>query len=107
MRGQPYSTPSYTLFPSAALFRATDYFVKPVCMDGLVDILSRVAADRGGTTNDGPFQEPGRFGKLLGQSESMEQLYVQLARVAATDVTTLLIGESGTDRKSPRLNSSH
>lgn len=78
---------------------ATDYLVKPVCMDRLAEILARVAADRGGAANDGPFQEPGRFGKLLGQSESMEQLYAQLSRVAATDATTLLIGESGTGKE--------
>src|SRR5690606_36707995 len=65
----------------------------------LAEILARVAADRGGAANDGPFQEPGRFGKLLGQSESMEQLYAQLSRVAATDATTLLIGESGTGKE--------
>ncbi|HYG44504.1 MAG TPA: response regulator, partial [Bordetella sp.] len=51
---------------------ATDYLVKPVCMDRLVEILNRVAADRGSARDDTPFQEPGRFGKLLGQSESME-----------------------------------
>jgi len=78
---------------------ATDYLVKPVSMDRLVEILTRVAADRGADTGNAPFQEPGRFGKLLGQSESMEQLYTQLARVAATDVTTLLIGESGTGKE--------
>ncbi|HYG44496.1 MAG TPA: sigma-54 dependent transcriptional regulator [Bordetella sp.] len=78
---------------------ATDYLVKPVCMDRLVEILNRVAADRGSARDDTPFQEPGRFGKLLGQSESMEQLYTQLARVATTDVTTLLIGESGTGKE--------
>jgi len=78
---------------------ATDYLVKPICMDRLVEILARVAADRGVDTSNAPFQEPGRFGKLLGQSESMEQLYTQLARVAATDVTTLLIGESGTGKE--------
>ncbi|MBV7486122.1 sigma-54 dependent transcriptional regulator [Bordetella sp. BOR01] len=78
---------------------ATDYLVKPVCMDRLTEILNRVAADRGAAIDNMPFQEPGRFGKLLGISDSMEQLYTQLARVAATDVTTLLIGESGTGKE--------
>ncbi|MBO9353819.1 response regulator [Bordetella petrii] len=78
---------------------ATDYLVKPVCMDRLTEILTRVAASCGAAVDQGPFQEPGRFGKLLGQSESMERLYTQLARVAATDVTTLLIGESGTGKE--------
>ncbi|GAB1579204.1 sigma-54-dependent transcriptional regulator [Bordetella petrii] len=78
---------------------ATDYLVKPVCLDRLTEILTRVAADRGDAGDPGPFQEPGRFGKLLGQSAAMEDLYKQLARVAVTDVTTLLIGESGTGKE--------
>jgi len=78
---------------------ATDYLVKPVCMDRLSEIMTRVAANCGSVGDAGPFQEPGRFGKLLGQSECMENLYTQLSRVAATDVTTLLIGESGTGKE--------
>lgn len=78
---------------------ATDYLVKPVCMDRLSEIMTRVAANCGSAPDTGPFQEPGRFGKLLGQSECMEKLYTQLSRVAATDVTTLLIGESGTGKE--------
>jgi DNA-binding NtrC family response regulator len=46
-----------------------------------------------------PFEEPGRFGKLFGQSERMLELYRQLGRVAPTNVTTLLIGESGTGKE--------
>lgn len=78
---------------------ATDYLVKPVCLDRLSEILTRIAADRGVTTDNEPFREPGRFGKLVGQSEPMERLFTQLARVAVTDVTTLLIGESGTGKE--------
>src|SRR5690606_30568962 len=78
---------------------ATDYLVQPVCLDRLTEILNRVAADRGASGDEGPFQQPGRFGKMLGQSAAMEDLYKQLARVAVTDVTTLLIGESGTGKE--------
>ena len=39
------------------------------------------------------------FGTLYGASPAMEQLYQQLAKVAVTDATVLLIGESGTGKE--------
>src|SRR3546814_17608279 len=51
---------------------ATDYLVKPVCMDRLSDILISVAADRGGTTQDGPHQEPGQHGNAQGRERGGE-----------------------------------
>lgn len=43
--------------------------------------------------------EPGWFGNLLGRSPAMKALYDQLARVAPTSATVLLIGESGTGKE--------
>jgi len=78
---------------------ATDYLVKPISMDRLQGILTRVADGMGEDDLSRPFKEPGRFGKMLGQSEPMLQLYDQLSRAAPTEVTTLLVGESGTGKE--------
>ena len=78
---------------------ATDYLVKPICMERLNDILTRIAAGAGGDLAGQPFEEPGRFGKMYGASERMQDLYRQLGRVAPTNVTTLVIGESGTGKE--------
>lgn len=78
---------------------ATDYLVKPICMDRLNDILARIAAGAGGDLPGMPFEEPGRFGKMYGASGRMLELYRQLGRVAPTNVTTLVIGESGTGKE--------
>jgi len=78
---------------------ATDYLVKPINMDRLLRILSRVADGAGDDDPNRPFEEPGRFGKMLGKSPPMLQLYDQLSRAAPTEVTTLLIGESGTGKE--------
>ncbi len=43
-------------------------------------------------------REP-RFGKLLGQSPEMREIFALLARVAPTDVTVLVQGESGTGKE--------
>lgn len=78
---------------------ATDYLVKPICMERLAEILKRIMTNSGGEMPGTPFEEPGRFGKLFGQSERMQELYRQIGRVAPTTVTTLLIGESGTGKE--------
>ncbi|WP_342065432.1 sigma-54 dependent transcriptional regulator [Achromobacter kerstersii] len=78
---------------------ASDFLVKPICMERLNEILTRVVTNAGGDLPGMPFEEPGRFGKLFGQSERMLELYRQLGRVAPTNVTTLLIGESGTGKE--------
>ncbi|MEN4920396.1 sigma-54 dependent transcriptional regulator [Achromobacter spanius] len=78
---------------------ATDYLVKPICMERLTEILARIVENAGGELPGTPFEEPGRFGKLYGKSERMLELYRQIGRVAPTNVTTLLIGESGTGKE--------
>lgn len=78
---------------------ATDYLVKPICMERLNEILTRIMTNAGADMPGTPFEEPGRFGKLYGKSQPMLDLYRQLGRVAPTNVTTLLIGESGTGKE--------
>ncbi|MDQ8032877.1 sigma-54-dependent Fis family transcriptional regulator [Bordetella genomosp. 1] len=78
---------------------ATDYLVKPISMERLQQIMDRVAGTADSTPADQPFSEEGRFGQMLGRSEVMKRVYEQLARVAPTDVSTLLIGESGTGKE--------
>jgi len=76
---------------------AADYLLKPVSAERLQRILDRIthrADDSTGWTQAGP----GRQGPLLGEAPPMVRLYQQLRRVARTDVTTLLIGESGTGK---------
>ncbi|WP_447919878.1 sigma-54-dependent transcriptional regulator [Achromobacter aegrifaciens] len=78
---------------------ATDYLVKPICMERLNGIFARVAANSGEDLRDAPFEEPGRYGRMYGASAGMQDLYRQIGRVAPTNVTTLLIGESGTGKE--------
>ncbi|MFY2950639.1 sigma-54-dependent transcriptional regulator [Achromobacter ruhlandii] len=78
---------------------ATDYLVKPICMERLNEIMARIVSNSGGEPAGLPFEEPGRFGKMYGTSAPMRELYRQIGRVAPTDVTVLLIGESGTGKE--------
>jgi len=82
---------------------ASDYLVKPVNMQRLKAILDRVPrtgdlkAEIGSLR--GELRRFGRFGKMLGGSPAMQQLYDQIGKVAPTEATVLLIGESGTGKE--------
>ena len=82
---------------------AADYLVKPVNIKQLKAILSRVARPTD-LKNEiaslrGELRRLGHFGRLLGTSEAMQRVYDQVARVAPTAATVLIIGESGTGKE--------
>jgi DNA-binding NtrC family response regulator len=79
---------------------AYDYITKPFEPDSLRAIVLRAigrALAAGGGEGGGPGEEvlPG----LIGQSEPMQQLGDRVRRVAATDATTLILGETGTGKE--------
>jgi len=82
---------------------AADYLVKPINMQRLTAILDRVPrtgdlkAEIGSLR--GELRRFGRFGKMLGNSPAMQELYDQIGKVAPTEATVLLIGESGTGKE--------
>jgi two-component system, NtrC family, response regulator HydG len=82
---------------------ASDYLTKPLDIGRLKNILANVANIQPGLSIDMPAtveeqQEVGRLGLLLGASEPMLALYEMMNRVAPTDATVFLIGESGTGK---------
>jgi len=92
---------------------ASDYLTKPLDIGHLKSILANVAnmqpsmaapgqaaeaRREGGGREEGTSQEVGRLGLLLGASEPMLQTYEMMTRVAPTDATVLLVGESGTGK---------
>jgi DNA-binding NtrC family response regulator len=61
--------------------------------------VSSEAAPLGAGIGTDSSAEPGWFGSLLGRCPAMTALYDQLARVAPTSATVLLVGESGTGKE--------
>ena len=51
------------------------------------------------TTHPVPLAEGASFGDLVGSSEAMRSVFAQLERAAASDVTVLLMGETGTGKE--------
>src|SRR5436305_15168252 len=81
---------------------ASDYLTKPLDIGRLKNILANVASVQPSLSMAVPAaeekQEVGRLGLRLGASVPMQGLYEMLNRVAPTDATVFLIGESGTGK---------
>ena len=81
---------------------ASDYLTKPLDIGRLKNLLADLVTIQQEESPDAePVsvpQEIGRLGLLLGASPSMQELYGMLNRVAPTEASVLLIGESGTGK---------
>jgi two-component system response regulator AtoC len=80
---------------------ASDYLTKPLDIGRLKNILANVASVQPSPAAASAVEEPqevGRLGLLIGASEPMLGLYEMLNRVAPTDATVFLVGESGTGK---------
>jgi two-component system, NtrC family, response regulator HydG len=82
---------------------ASDYLTKPVNLQRLKHLLSRVPRNGELRAEIGALRDElrrlGRFGRLVGRSPSMQEVYDKIARVAPTEATVLLMGESGTGKE--------
>src|SRR5262249_40284758 len=79
---------------------ASDYIGKPVDFARVKQVLTNVARTRElkeqiGTLR-GELRKLGRFGPLIGASPPMQRVYDLIGKVAQTDATVLLTGETGT-----------
>jgi two-component system, NtrC family, response regulator AtoC len=82
---------------------ASDYLVKPADLERVQAVLRHAKKTSALQHEIGELREElrrlGRFGRILGSSPRMQQLYDQLGRVAPTSATALVIGESGTGKE--------
>ncbi len=82
---------------------AEDYLTKPVDPQRLRHLLERLseleATRRENTALRRRLREEGRFGRLVGASRSMRQIYDVIEQAAPTQASVLIIGESGTGKE--------
>ncbi|GJM44875.1 MAG: sigma-54-dependent Fis family transcriptional regulator [Gemmatimonadota bacterium] len=82
---------------------AVDYLTKPIEPPRLRRILMGVQKSlelrREIDALRGELRSLGRFGEILGGSQSMQTIYDQIERVAPTDTTVLITGETGTGKE--------
>ncbi len=82
---------------------ASDYLVKPVDISRVKSVLAHVTRTRElkeqiGSLR-GELRKLGRFGKMIGASAVMQKVYDLVGKVAVTDATVLLQGETGTGKE--------
>ena len=82
---------------------AYDYITKPVDIDNLARILARALEHSSLKTENAYLKqrlaEDFSFGKIIGSSEAMRELFSTLKLVAESDATVLIQGESGTGKE--------
>jgi DNA-binding NtrC family response regulator len=82
---------------------ALDYLTKPFDRARLTSVLAKVARMRNLKHQlrelRGELQRLGHFGKLVGRSPSMQEVYRLVAKVAPTTASVLVVGESGTGKE--------
>ena len=82
---------------------ASDYLTKPVNIQRLKAVLARVPKSGELRAEIGHLRDElrrlGRFGRLVGRSSKMQEVYDKVARVAPTEATVLVVGESGTGKE--------
>jgi DNA-binding NtrC family response regulator len=82
---------------------ASDYLTKPVNLQRLKAVLSRVPKSGELRAEIGALRDElrrlGRFGRLVGRSAPMQDVYDKIERVAPTEATVFLVGESGTGKE--------
>jgi DNA-binding NtrC family response regulator len=80
----------------------TDFLLKPIDIGRLRAILQDIARSRESRQQIEAIEEEvrrfGRFGPILGSSPAMQRVYRLISRVAPTNATVLVTGESGTGK---------
>jgi DNA-binding NtrC family response regulator len=82
---------------------ASDYLVKPVDMARVRAVLANVVRTRElkeqiGSLR-GELRKLGRFGPLIGSSPVMQRIYDLISKVAPTEATAIILGETGTGKE--------
>lgn len=89
---------------SALRFGAVDYIIKPVSIDGIKDtLINSLISPEDGTAEkfkiDDFDENVEKIGNMIGSSKAIQKVYQQLGRVAQTNVTVFIMGESGVGKE--------
>ena len=77
---------------------AFDYIAKPFDLDVMVDAIERAEAARNEETSEAEAEELPET-EMIGNTAAMVEIYKMIARVAPTDATVIIEGETGTGKE--------
>jgi two-component system response regulator HydG len=78
---------------------AYDYVTKPFDPDELRVLVERAVAQAIVLEGTSPSEDLETFGAMIGRSPAMRAVYQMIERVAPTDATALILGETGTGKE--------
>jgi DNA-binding NtrC family response regulator len=78
---------------------AFDYLVKPFDLDQAMAVVRRALDSPAQTPDTNASESAAELEAMVGTSAAMQQVYRQIALVAASDVNVLITGESGTGKE--------
>ena len=81
----------------AARSGAYDYLAKPFDLDKLIELVARALASP--STGPDEIGEEGESPLLVGRSPAMQEIYRAIGRLAMTDLTVMIAGESGSGKE--------
>ena len=76
---------------------AFDYLVKPFDLERVTEVVARALADR--NLSGLPATEPAPATELVGSSSAMQEVFKQVALVAASDLAVLVTGPTGSGKE--------
>lgn len=78
---------------------ADDFLTKPLDLESVGEAVYRVLENRRLAERFQQGKEPGHFHGIVGESETMQALFHDAARLAKSDAPILILGESGTGKE--------
>src|SRR5581483_8267490 len=77
---------------------AFDYIAKPFDLDTMIDAVERAESTRNSHEKEAEDEEPLET-EMIGRSAAMVEIYKTVSRVAPTDATVIIEGETGTGKE--------
>jgi two-component system nitrogen regulation response regulator GlnG len=78
---------------------AYDYITKPFDINEVITLIEKACKNNNVIKKDKNISKTSEIPKIIGDSESMQNVYKSIGKIAQTDVGVLILGETGTGKE--------
>jgi two-component system nitrogen regulation response regulator GlnG len=78
---------------------AYDYITKPFDINEVITLIEKACKNNNVIKEDKNISKTSEIPKIIGDSESMQNVYKSIGKIAQTDVGVLILGETGTGKE--------